>query len=96
MRPTVNILGVSHENGVIETAHGPLKHRIDQAIKVRGSADFSSLQAYRDFLGRIVEKLNKRCQGRLAEEQQYLKALPSYRFMAFSELTVPLALTPFG
>lgn len=88
MRPTVNNLGVSHENGSVETAHGSFKHRIDQAIKVRGSADFPAIEAYRCFLGKIVNKLNKRCKGRLAEEQAYLKPLPHYRFMDFSELTV--------
>ncbi len=88
MKPTVNNLGVSHENGAVETAHGSLKHRIEQAIKVRGSADFSSLRAYRDFVEMIVEKLNKRCQGALTEEQQQLMPLPRYRFMDFSELTV--------
>ncbi|SER87106.1 Integrase core domain-containing protein, partial [Nitrosomonas sp. Nm51] len=88
MRPTVNNLGVSHENGAVETAHGSLKHRIDQAIKVRGSADFPTIEAYRCFLDKVVDKLNKRCKGRLVEEQAHLKPLPHYRFMDFSELTV--------
>ncbi len=88
VRPTVNNPGISHENGAIENAHGSLKHRIEQAIKVRGSADFPNLEAYRHFLEQIVDKLNKRCQGRLAEEQLHLKPLPPYRFMDFSELTV--------
>jgi len=88
MRPTVNNLGVSHENGAIEAPHGSLKRRIEQAVKLRGSADFPSLRAYREFIDRIVTKLNKRCKGRLAEEQQVLKALPQYRFIDYAELTV--------
>ncbi len=72
MKPNANNLGASHENGAVETAHGALKHRIDQAIKLRGSADFASLQAYRDFLDKIVAKLNKRCKAALAEEQSQL------------------------
>lgn len=88
MKPTVNNPGISHENGTVETAHGSLKHRIEQAIKVRGSADFPSLKAYRHFLDQIVDRLNKRCKSRLAEEQTHLKPLPHYRFMDFSELTV--------
>jgi hypothetical protein len=88
MKPTVNNPGISHENGAIETAHGSLKFRIEQATKIRGSADFASLAAYRRFLDKIVDKLNKRCQGRLTEEQAHLKPLPHYRFMDFSELTV--------
>ncbi len=88
MRATTNNLGVSHENGAIETANGSLKRRIDQAVKLRGSADFPSLQSYADFINRIVVKLNKRCKGRLAEEQRVLKALPRHRFIDYTELTV--------
>ena len=88
MRSTVNNPRISHENGAIETAHGSLKHRIEQAIKVRGSTDFMNLRAYRTFLDQIVDKLNRRYPHRLAEEQAHLQPLPRYRFMAFSELTV--------
>lgn len=88
MRPTVNNLGVSHENGVVETANGSLKHRIDQAVKLRGSAEFSSVRAYHDFLQKIVNKLNQRCQQRLKEEQTHFKALPGHRFQDFTEFSV--------
>lgn len=88
MRPTRNNLGVSHENGAIEAPHGCLKRRIEQAMKLRGSANFPTIRVYREFISRIVDKLNKRCQGRLAEEQQTLKALPPHRFIDYTELTV--------
>ncbi len=88
MRPTRNNLGVSHENGAIEAPHGSLKHRIEQAMKLRGSANFPTIRAYRGFIDHIVDKLNKRCKGRLAEEQQTLKALPPHRFIDYTELTV--------
>ncbi|MCC8996721.1 MAG: hypothetical protein LM517_06675 [Nitrosomonas sp.] len=84
----MNNPGVSHENGAIENAHGSLKHSIEQAIKVRGSGDFPNLEAYRRFLDQIVDRLNKRCRGRLAQEQPHLKPLPHYRVMDFTELTV--------
>ena len=88
MRPATNNLGVSHENGAIEAPHGSLKRRIEQAIKRRGSNDFPTLRAYRTFIEPIVDRLNRRCQGRLAEEQKALLALPRHRFMDDSELTV--------
>jgi len=88
MKPTVNNRGVSHENGVVETANGSLKHRIDQAIKLRGSANFSSVRAYRDFLQKIVNKLNQRSQQRLKDEQAQLQALPTHRFRDFTEFSV--------
>jgi transposase InsO family protein len=88
MKPTTNNLGISHENGAIEASHGSLKRRIEQAIKLRGSNEFATLRAYREFIERIVHKLNKRCQGRLADEQESLLALPAHRFIDYSELTV--------
>lgn len=88
MTPTTNNLGVSHENGAIETANGTLKHRIAQALKVRASHDFVSVDAYRDFIAHIIKKLNRRCKGRLAQEQTKLKPLPNYRFMDYTELSV--------
>jgi len=88
MKPTVNNRGISHENGAIETAHGSLKHRSEQAIKIRGSADFAQLRDYKQFIEKVVSKLNKRCQGKLAEEQTRLQTLPRDRFMDFSELSV--------
>ena len=88
MKPTANNGGVSHENGVVETAHGSLKHRIEQALKLRGSTDFSTVRAYRDFLQRLVDRFNRRCQQRLTEEQSHLQTLPRHRFTDFAELSV--------
>ena len=88
MRPTTNNRGVSHENGAIEAPHGSLKRRIEQAMKLRGSADFSTIRVYRQFIDHIVAKLNKRCKGRLAEEQHALMSLPRHRFIDYTELTV--------
>jgi len=88
MTPTTNNLGVSHENGAIEAPHGSLKRRIAQAIKLRGANDFANLRAYREFIERIVGKLNKRCKGRLVDEQKSLLALPAHRFIDYTELAV--------
>jgi transposase InsO family protein len=85
---TTNNLGVSHENGAIETAHGSLKHRLDQAIKLRGSADFDSIKAYQAFIDRSIARLNRYTLSRFQEEQKVLMPLPKERFMDFSELTV--------
>jgi hypothetical protein len=88
LRATRNNLGVSHENGAIECAHASFKHRLDQALKRRGSVDFDSLHAYQSFLESVVERLNKRCQSRFIEEQLTLQALPEERFMDYSELSL--------
>ncbi len=88
LRATRNNCGVSHENGAIECANGSFKHRLDQALKLRGNADFTSTQDYQVFLNKVAARLNKRCQDRFKEEQLALQALPGIRFMDYSELSL--------
>jgi len=88
LRATRNNLGVSHENGAIECAHGSFKRRLDQALKLRGSADFAAIKDYQTFLDKVTERLNKRCQSRFKDEQLALQALPGERFMDYSELSL--------
>ena len=88
MKPTTNNTGISHENGAIESAHGALKHRLDQALKLRGSSNFDSVAQYQQFIITVVNKLNRRCHQRLEQERQHLQSLPARRFVDYTELTV--------
>lgn len=88
VRPTRNNRGVSHENGAIECAHGSFKHRLDQALKLRGSSDFAAIKDYQSFLNKVTERFNKRCQERFREELLSLQPLPGKRFMDYSELAL--------
>jgi len=87
MKPTVNNPGVSHENGAIEAPHGSLKRRIAQALKLRGSNDFTSVDAYRRFVEKVADRLNRRCQGRLAEERLHLQDLPAQKTISYYACT---------
>jgi len=88
LQATRNNRGVSHENGAIECAHGSFKHRLDQALKLRGSCDFAAIKDYQAFLETVTVRLNKRCQSRFKDEQAALQALPGERFMDYSELSL--------
>ncbi len=88
MKPTRNNLGIAHENGAIETVHGALKHRIDQAIKVRGSADFSSISDYQAFIDQIVQRLNRRTSAKIIEEKAALRPLPDHGYMNYTPCMV--------
>jgi len=88
LRATRNNRGVSHENGAVECAHGSFKRRLDQALKLRGSCDFTAIKEYQAFLNKVTERLNKRCQSRFKDEQLALQALPDERFMDYSELSL--------
>jgi transposase InsO family protein len=88
IRATRNNLGVSHENGAIECAHGSFKHRVDQALKLRGNAEFASRKDYQIFLNKVSARLNKRSQSRFKDECEALQPLPCERFMDYSEISL--------
>lgn len=87
MQPTRNNTGIAHENGAIESPHGHLKNRIEQAIYLRGSNDFRSLEEYRLLIEGAVSKLNQQCQQKFEEEKKYLQPLPKYRVPDYEMLT---------
>jgi transposase InsO family protein len=60
MEPTRNNRGVAHENGSIESPHGHLKQALEDALLLRGSRDFDTLDAYRRCVDEIVGRRNAR------------------------------------
>ncbi|MDX2315642.1 MAG: IS21 family transposase [Gammaproteobacteria bacterium] len=90
MTATRNNRGVSHENGAVESPHGHIKHRIAQALLLRDSIDFPSLEDYRRWLDALVGRFNRRCGEALAIEREQLQALPARRTTDFSEAVVPV------
>jgi hypothetical protein len=73
MTATRNNRGVSHENGAVESPHGHIKRRIAQALLLRDSVDFASLQDYRQWLDALLVRFNRRCSEALAIERAQLK-----------------------
>jgi len=72
-------VGHGNENGDIEQRHHRFKRAVDQALMLRGSRDFTSLEEYRDFLKALIEQLNAGRRLRLAEEIAALRSLPERR-----------------
>ena len=79
MVPTRNNRGVAHENGSVESSHGHLKRRVEDALLLRGSRDFDDLDAYRAFIDEIVARHNARRGMRIDVERAALGALPPRR-----------------
>ena len=78
MKSTRIRVGESHENGVAEKANGLAKSALAQALVLRGSRDFPSLDAWRDFVREVIERThNRHVAERFAEERRFLKPLPS-------------------
>jgi Mu transposase-like protein len=70
--------GESHENGVAEKAHHLIKSALDQALVIRGSRDFATVDQYVAFARRVVDtKRNRGIELDLAEERRHFAALPS-------------------
>lgn len=69
--------GQSHENGVVEQRHNRTKKALAQALLLRGSSDFPSVEAYKAFLQDIVARHNGACAEALAQERLQLRPLPS-------------------
>ena len=93
MQPTRNNRGLAHENGSIESPHGHLKRAIEDALLLRGSRDFDTLEAYRRFVDEIVGRRNARNRKRLDLERPALQALPAHRTTDYEETIVTVTST---
>jgi hypothetical protein len=88
MQPTRNNRGVAHENGSIESAHGHLKSAIRDALLLRSSVDFDTLEDYRHFIDEIVSRRNARNTRRIEAERTHLQPLPDARTCDYEETSV--------
>src|SRR5665213_3013215 len=88
MTPTRNNLGVAHENGSIESAHGHLKRALEDALLLRGSGDFDDLDGYRRFVDEIVGRRNAHTRKRIELERPELAKLPKRRTADYEEKIV--------
>ena len=68
--------GESHENGVAEQAHYRLKDALDQALTLRGSRDFNSIEDYTGFVRKVVDRRNRLVKEKLVKELPHLQCLP--------------------
>ena len=80
--------GRANENGDIEQRHFRFKRAIDQALLLRGSRDFESVEQYRLFLKKVQDQLNAGRRPRLVEEMKALRALPEGRLESLKRLKV--------
>jgi hypothetical protein len=88
MQPTRNNRGVAHENGSIEGPHAHLKAALVQALLLRGSADFDTLDAYRRFIDETIGRQNAARRRAIEIEQAARKPLPAMRTDDFEQAVV--------
>src|SRR6202008_4832911 len=93
MLPTRNNRGLAHENGSIESPHGHLKRALEDALLLRSSRDFDTLEAYRRFVDEVVGRRNARNRKRLDLERSVLQPLPAHRTTDYEETIVTVTST---
>jgi hypothetical protein len=91
LEATTNNAGEAHENGDVEQAHHRFKEAVDQALRVRGSREFSDRAAYTRFLHLLVKQRNLTRQARWTEERAVLRPLPTTPLALCRELRVPVS-----
>lgn len=77
-----------NENGDIEALNGHLKRRIHQALLIRGSREFNSMEDYDHFLQKVFEKANKGRLGKFDEELKAMKPIPVNPLPEYQETCV--------
>jgi hypothetical protein len=93
MEPTRNNRGLAHENGSIESPHGHLKRALEDALLLRGSRAFETLDAYRRFVDEIVGRRDARNRKRLELERPALQSLPARRTTDYEDTIVTVTAT---
>lgn len=88
MTPTRNNAGIAHENGAVESQHGHLKRGVEQALLLRGGADFASLEDYRAWVADFIGRRNARRGKMVRLECAALGKLPTRRTTDYDEATV--------
>ncbi len=68
-----------NENGDVEQSHRRLFESLDQALMLRGSRNFESIDQYQAFLRDTIRANNDNRSARFREEQARLQSLPANR-----------------
>jgi hypothetical protein len=77
MAASRNNPGEAHENGSVEAHHRHLKAALDQALILRGSRDFDSIDDWRRFVDQLVARRNRRREAALRIEAAALIPTPA-------------------
>jgi hypothetical protein len=77
-----------NENGDVEQRNHRFKRAVQQALLLRGSFDFESIDEYRAFLHKLFARLNRGRRERFLEDQRVMRNLPERRLESCTRLEV--------
>jgi len=75
MTPRTTTVGAKEQNGDVEAGNGACKRRLEQALLLRGSRDFASVEAYEAFVDLVTRKANGKRGSRVAEDLAAMREL---------------------
>ena len=87
MKPQTIGIDCPDQNGDVESQNGHLKRRLTQHLLLRGYRDFETVDAYDDFVVKVLRKANESRRSRLAEEFKTMRPLPPTRLGEYDELS---------
>lgn len=85
MKPRTIAPGKKEQNGDIESQNGVLKRRLEQALLLRGSRDFPSVEVYEQWIFGEVERANALRKGKHDEEIKAMRKVPNRALPDFVE-----------
>ena len=85
MTPRTTAVGAKEQNGDVEASNGALKRRLEQALLLRESRDFESVEAWQDFIDQVVRKANTGRASRVREELAVMRVLDVKKLPEFVE-----------
>jgi len=87
MTPRTTEVGAKEQNGDVESQNGALKRRLEQALLLRGSRDFESVEAWQALVDDVARKANGTRGRRMAEELAAMRELNVAKLPEFVEET---------
>jgi hypothetical protein len=91
MTPRLIELGEKEQNGDVEAANGAIKRRLEQALLVRGSRDFESVDAWQAFVDETLRKANANRGRRVAEDLAAMRELDVAKLPEYVEEDVQVS-----
>jgi len=84
IKPRTIQIGKKEQNGDIESLHGAFKRRVKQHLLLGNGRDFTSVEAYEQFLQDIAQKANRLRETKFTEELEAMlplrtSRLPNYK-----------------
>jgi hypothetical protein len=85
MKPRTTAIGAKEQNGDVEASNGAVKRRLKQALLIRGSTEFGTVDEWQRFVNDVMTRANQGRGQRLVDELNAMRPLVVSRLPEFVE-----------